>query len=326
METKKVLQINGIAVDKNQLKKQLENIAVTHNLKSKTDKSTYPIPRMIENYEVIKTVYKMLNDNLKQEITIHPAGEWLLDNFYIIEEIVKVIKKELTQKKYQNFVGIKSGKYEGYARIYVLASEIVAYTDNKINREELEEYLVAYQKAKYLSMEEVWNIGIFLQIAIIENIREICEKIYSSQIQKIKAKNIIEKTLEKEQVNTKESNIIKKEVNKKIKLNEIDNSRYAYIEYMSYTLKKYGKKAYSYQKTLEEIISRTGITVQEAIKREHIDIAVRKVSIGNGILSLKAIQRMNFSEIFEKVNGIEELLRQDPAGVYEKMDYKTKEY
>ena len=71
LETKKVLQINGIAVDKNQLKKQLENIAVTHNLKSKTDKSTYPIPRMIENYEVIKTVYKMLNDNLKQEITIH---------------------------------------------------------------------------------------------------------------------------------------------------------------------------------------------------------------------------------------------------------------
>ncbi|MCI8655682.1 MAG: hypothetical protein HFJ48_07490 [Clostridia bacterium] len=326
MEAKKILQINGIAVDKNQLKNQLENIATTHNITAKTDKATYPIPRMIENYEVIKTVYKMLNSNLKQEITIHPAGEWLLDNFYIIEETVKTIRKDITQKKYRNFVGIKSGKYEGYARVYVLASEIIAYTDNKINREELEEYLIAYQKAKYLSMEEVWNIGTFLQIAIIENIREICEKIYSSQIQKIRAKNIIEKTLEKRQTEMKENNIIRKEVKKKIKLNEIDNSRYAYIEYMSYSLKKYGKRAYSYQKTLEEIVSRTGITVQEAIKREHIDIAVRKVSIGNGILSLKAIQRMNFSEIFEKVNGIEELLRQDPASVYEKMDYKTKEY
>ena len=95
---------------------------------------------------------------------------------------------------------------------------------------------------------------------------------------------------------------------------------------MSYSLKKYGKKAYGYQKALEEIIKRTGLTVQDAIKREHIDIAVRKVSIGNSILSIKAIQRMNFSEIFEKVNGIEELLRQDPARIYEKMDYKTKEF
>ncbi len=326
MEGKRVLQINGIAIDKNQLKKQLENIATTHNLESKSDKQTYPIPRMLENYEVIKTVYKMLNDNLKQEITIHPAGEWLLDNFYIIEETIKIIKKELTQKKYQNFVGIKSGKYEGYARIYVLAAEIVAYTDSKINREELEEYLISYQKAKYLSMEEVWNIGTFLEIAIIENIREICERIYNSQIQKMRAKNIIEKTLEKKETDLKENTTaLLKEVKQKVKLNVIDNSRYAYIEYMSYSLKKYGKKAYSYQKALEEIVSRTGITVQEAIKREHIDIAVRKVSIGNGILSLKAIQRMNFSEIFEKVNGIEELLRQDPAGVYEKMDYKTKE-
>ena len=327
MEGKKVLQINGIAIDKSQLKKQLENVATTHNLKSKSDKQTYPIPRMLENYEVIKSVYKMLNNNLKQEITIHPAGEWLLDNFYIIEETIKIIKKELTQKKYQNFVGIKSGKYEGYARIFVLASEIVAYTDNKINREELEEYLISYQKAKYLSMEEVWNIGTFLEIAIIENTREICERIYNSQIQKMRAKNIIEKTLEKKETDLKENTTaLLKEVKQKEKLNIIDNSRYAYIEYMSYSLKKYGKKAYSYQKALEEIVSRTGITVQEAIKREHIDIAVRKVSIGNGILSLKAIQRMNFSEIFEKVNGIEELLRQDPAGVYEKMDYKTKEY
>ncbi len=30
------------------------------------------------------------------------------------------------------------GPYKGYARIYVLASEIVAYTDNKIEKNDLE--------------------------------------------------------------------------------------------------------------------------------------------------------------------------------------------
>ena len=83
-----------------------------------------------------------------------------------------------TIKKYTNFVGIANGQYKGFARIYVLAAEIVAYTDNNIERKDLEHYLASYQTKKTLNMEEIWNIGLFLEIAIIENIREVCEKIY----------------------------------------------------------------------------------------------------------------------------------------------------
>ena len=94
---------------------------------------------------------------------------------------------------------------------------------------------------------------------------------------------------------------------------------------MSYKLKKYGKKTESYLKILEEETLKTGSSVSEIIKREHFDIAVRKIAIGNCITSIKKIQRINFLEIFEKINGVEEVLRSDPAGVYENMDYKTKE-
>ena len=94
---------------------------------------------------------------------------------------------------------------------------------------------------------------------------------------------------------------------------------------MSYKLKKYGKKTESYLKILEEETLKTGSSVSEIIKREHFDIAVRKITIGNCITSIKKIQRINFLEIFEKINGVEEVLRQDPSGVYENMDYKTKE-
>ena len=110
LNTNRILQIDGAILDKYQLEKHLENIAITHNIKEKTDKDTYPVPRLVENYEVIKTVYDLLNQNLKQDISIHPAGEWLLDNFYIIEQSVKQIKKDLTLKKYRNFVRFKIWK------------------------------------------------------------------------------------------------------------------------------------------------------------------------------------------------------------------------
>ena len=323
MKTNKILKINGTPLDKYQLEKYLGKIASNHNLVGKSQKNTYPVPHMLESFKVIQDVYNLLNEHLKLGISIHPAGEWLLDNLYVIEECVKQIEKELTLKKYTSFLGIANGPYKGFARIYVLASEIVAYTDNRIERKDLESYLASYQTKKTLSMEEIWNIGIFLEIAIIENIREVCEKIYISQMEKYKAENIVERLVENK---NKQEQVFKNTNIKKIEKNVLNDMQYSFVEYMSYILKRYGKKGYSYLKALEEIVELTGTNVSEIIKKEHFDIAVRKVSIGNSITSIKKIQRINFLEIFEKINGVEELLKKDPSSVYEKMDIKTKEY
>lgn len=192
----KTLNIKGALLDKHQLESYLEKIASDHILKQESNIETYPIPRLQENFKFIEETYEILNEHLKKGINIHPAGEWLLDNYYIIEETVKTIIKELTKNKYKNLLGIAGGAYEGYARIYVLATEIVCYTEGRIDSHTLEDYLKAYQNKKTLNMEEIWNIGIFLQIAIIENIRNVCEKIYSSQIQKYRVEDIIERLVE----------------------------------------------------------------------------------------------------------------------------------
>ena len=323
MNKKKKLKINGETLDKNQLKNHLKKIAANHDLTTKSDKKTYPIPHLLDNFKYIQKVYFLLNEHLSLGLSIHPAGEWLLDNFYIVEESVKQIEKELTLKKYRNFLGVSNGEYKGYARIYVLASEIVAYTDNKIEKGDLEDFLESYQTKRTLSMEEIWNIGLFLQIAIIENIKIVCEKIFSSQIQKYKAENIVERLIEKKDKNRlifKNKKII--EVDRK----SIKDSPDAFIEYMGYILKRYGKKGNRYLNALEDIMELKGTTISDIIKKEHFNIAVNKVSIGNSIVSIKKIQRINFLEIFEKVNGVEELLKKDPSKVYEKMDSKTKEY
>ena len=317
------LDIEGAILDEEQLKKHMEKIAIQHTLKSKSDKNTYPIPQMLTNYGLIKSTYNLLNEHIKLGINIHPAGEWILDNFYIIEESVRQIEKEITLKKYTNFVGIQNGKYTGFARIYVLATEIVAYTDNRINGENLEKYLQAYQTKKTLNMEEIWNIGIFLQIAIIQNIADICEKIYSSQIQKYKVKSIIERLVEKKDKSELKYNQFS---GMRLKGNDVRNMKYPFIEYMSYSLKKYGKKAYGYLNILEEEVEKLGITVSDAIQKEHFATAIRKITMGNCITSIKKIQRINFLDIFEKINGVEGILSNDPAGIYDKMEYKTKEY
>lgn len=319
----KILNIKGTVLDKNQLENYMEKLASDNIIKNSSDKETYPIPRLVENFELITNVYNMLNMHLKLGINIHPAGEWVLDNYYIIEETVKRIKEDLTLNKYINFVGIDNGQYKGVARIYFLAAQMCAYTEDGINKDNIIYMLQAYQKKKSLSMDEIWNIGLFIQISIIEKIAEVCEKIYSSQMQKYKVENIVERLVEQKNKEELIYNNDKRYKSSKLGYREM---KYPFIEYMSYKLKKSGKKAHGYLEALEEQVEKMGTNVSDVIKKEHFDIALKKVLMANSIISIKEINRINFLEIFEKINGVEEILKNDPANVYQKMDYKTKEY
>lgn len=321
MKNYRNLDIKGTVLDRNQLENYLEKMASDHVLQNKSSKDTYPIPKLKENFEAILEVYNLLNEHIKLGLPIHPAGEWLLDNFYMIEETYKMIIKELTLSKYTKFLGLSNGVNKGFARIYALAFEIVAYTDSKIDTKTLTSLLYSYQKKKTLSMDEIWNIGIFIQIALIQNIKDICEKIYYSQMQKYRVENILERLVEnKEDLKYKNLNMYKQRVK------GYGEMKYPFIEYMSYRLKKYGKSAYSYINALEEQVNKMGTTVDEVIRKEHFDMALKKVTMANAITSIKELLRMDFMQVFQNINGVEEVLKKDPASVYSKMDYKTKEY
>lgn len=178
----------------------------------------------------------------------------------------------------------------GFARIYVLASIIVAYTEGKIEEESLKLFLAAYQNKKTLSMEEIWSMPLFLEIAIVQNIKEVCEKIYLAQMQKYKVESIIERLVDQKE---------DRKFTKPVKTIKSENMNYPFIEYLSYKLKSYGKRGYPYLQVLEEQVEKKESSVSSVIKKEHFDMAVKKVLIGNLIVSLKEISKIDFGEMVE---------------------------
>ena len=302
----KTLNTKEIVLDKKLLKEYLAKLAADSIIKEKSSPDTYPIPRVLDNFEYITLIYTLLNQHVKLGIPIHPAGEWLLDNFYLIENTVKILQKSLSKNKYEKFPRIANGVNAGFARIFVLCNEIVMNTDGRIDERETTEYIQAYQTQKNLYMNEIWNIGIFLQISIIEKIRGICEKIFISQMQKFKVENMLQRILE----------------NKDVKKLKLDVDLYSFIEYMAYRLKTYGKEAAPFLAILEEQVQKNGMTLSDVINKEHFDIALKRVSMQNSILSIKAISRMDILSIFENTSVVEKMLNTDK--VYKKMDYKSK--
>lgn len=172
---------------------------------------------------------------------------------------------------------------------------MAAYTEYCIEPDKLSFMLQAYQKKKTLSMEEIWNMGIFLQIAVISNIRNVCEKIYSAQLQKYRVESIVERLVE--QKPKEEQVFLHHPKTQQLGFGEM---KYPFIEYMSYRLKKMGRKAYGYLEVLEEQVRKMGTDLSDVIQKEHFDIALRKVSMGNSIRSIKELLRINFQEFLNK--------------------------
>lgn len=100
--------------------------------------------------------------------------------------------------------------------------------------------------------------------------------------------------------------------NYKIKILESREMKYPFIEYMSYRLKKYGKKSASYLKILEEQVMKMGTTVEEIIRKEHFDIAVKKVAIGNCIKSIKEIRKNKLTRNLWKHKWSRRIIKKRP--------------
>ena len=109
---------------------------------------------------------------------ITPAGEWLLDNFYLIEEQIRTAKRHLPKgysrelpRLAQRPVGRTAARLRHRARSD-LARRRPASTPRACAR-----FVAAYQTVTPLKLGELWAIPIMLRLALIENLRRVGARI-----------------------------------------------------------------------------------------------------------------------------------------------------
>ncbi|MBK7653088.1 MAG: hypothetical protein IPJ20_23415 [Flammeovirgaceae bacterium] len=60
---------------------------------------------MESNEAILHSVRKLLTDSVKSNQLITPAGEWLLDNFYLLEEHIRSAKIHFPKDTVKTFHG-----------------------------------------------------------------------------------------------------------------------------------------------------------------------------------------------------------------------------
>ncbi|HOR85879.1 MAG TPA: glucoamylase family protein [Bacillota bacterium] len=276
--------------------------------------------RMNKNFRFITSVYKDLNEYSNVRCSVTPAAEWLLDNFYIIEEQVKEIRQSLSRKYYFQLPRLKSGFLKGYPRVYAIALELVSHTDGRFDDKQLIGFVSSYQTQSLLSNGELWAIPMMIRMALIEHIRRVCENISISQQQWNKAERLAEQLLSYKNKKPEELLAIAKESMKQ--LEEINSS---YGEHLLNMLKKHGIEIAPIIHYIDERLSEQHTTSESITHLEHKEQASRQVSMGNSITSLRFISTLDWKIVFETLSQVEQILRQDPSGIYLNMDFLSRD-
>ena len=277
------------------------------------------------DYKIISKTYKILVKTFDKKIQMHSAGQWILDNMYIIEEQYSDIvdNRRVLKNKRLPLVRTQDGKTQ--VAIFELAYELVESHTGYVDKEIIFDCLREHQKVTYLTSEELDLFVLMVKIALLKFISNIAIEITNSQMQKIEVERILGN--ENQFQDMKNADKFFKEIGKSGKLSDISsasNTNTAFVEYMSYRLKEMGTQGDRYYAQLQEEINKLGFSIEEAIIKEHMIIAKSTDQIGRAISSYKVLQALNFRQIFEAVNKIDETLLEDYTGEFEKCDYKTK--
>ena len=315
------LNMRDASLTSEELDDHAKRIALEHSISRKKSLLNWPVPRLNDNYDFILSVYKGLNEDIQKKRPIHASAEWLLDNFYIIEEQVKVLRRELTKKNYLRLPVLQKGPFKGYARIFTIAADLVAHTDGQVDEAILIDYLKAYQTNSVLFDREIWAVPTVIRLALIENLRPLCENIKNTQLEWHKADELYGEWLKNE---SRDGEKASKVITDCLKAMEDINP--SFIEHLSYRLRRSGRSYMSVLRDMDYVIFRLGASAQQITQKEHSTRSANTVSMGNSITSLRCFGTTDFADFFQSASFVEQILSHDPDGTYPQMDISSRNY
>ena len=278
------------------------------------------LKRLAENKAVLIGVRNLLTEAVKANRRITPAGEWLLDNFYLIEEQIRTAKRHLPKGYSRELPRLLNGPSAGLPRVYDLALETISHGDGRVDPEGLSSFIAAYQTVTALKLGELWAIPIMLRIALIENLRRVAARIATDRIDRNLADYWADQMTE-----------IAEQDPKSLILVIADMARSdppmvsSFVAELTRRLQGQGPDLALPLTWIEQRLAESGWTSKELVQSENQQQAADQVSMSNSIGSLRFLGAMDWRVFVETQSVVEQNLRQDTGGVYGKMDFPTRD-
>jgi len=295
------------------------HLATTHVL-APGQPSDQLLARLGENERALTHTFGLLSVAAKANRRITPAGEWLLDNFYLIDEQVRTARRHLPKGYSRELPRLASGPSAGHPRVYDIALETIAHGDGHVDPESLSSFVAAYQSVSTLHIGELWAIPIMLRLALIENLRRVSTRLAADRIARDCAHRWAEQMTQIAEIDPKS-----------LILSIADMAR-SQPPMVSSFVAEFSRRLQGRSPALalpltwiEQLLAESGQTIEQSVQQEIQHQAADQASISNSIGSLRFLEAMDWRKFVETMSVVEQKLREDPMGVYARMDFTSRD-
>jgi cyclic beta-1,2-glucan synthetase len=256
----------------------------------------------------LRQTYTQLAGDTEGE-AVSPAAEWLLDNFHIIAAAARDIQHDLPPPYFKRLPRVAADEFSGLPRIYALAVELVGTSAGRIDAQRLQRFISAFQSVTPLTIGELWAWPSMLKLALIDYLRERADILDEMRAHRLAADRLAS-AIESERAGDGEWP---------------DEVHPAFVTHLLRRSRALGSGASSLHRQLDEALARRGETMEDAIRNDGQHQAAQQAGVANLITSLRFIGTFDWSEFFESISLVEQVLQRDPAGVYSQMDFRSRD-
>lgn len=292
---------------------QHQNIGTSRraNLKRKLNDAVKKLNRYYDEYR----------SDLKSKLNIPSAGEWLIDNLYLINEQAAFVRRNFPASYYSRLPILTSGPARGTRRIYAIIIALLDYSGGHCDLKSLVSFLDAYQEVQPLTMGELWAVPLLLRAAIIDKLSRIFAEINEQALPKNQIKVFVKHVIPFLKVNVSDKiHYIISGIEKRL-----DLTNPLVLVHLTHYLREH-IESLPLLHWLEARTATQKISLPRLVEQDSAKQAQYRVTVGLLFTSLHEITSTIWEHYFEELSLVEKYLRQDPAGVYPKMDFTSRDF
>ena len=296
-----------------------KNLADMHQLKYGRTRD-HLLVRLDDNKRLLLEVHNLLTKDVKTECRITPAGEWLLDNFHVIEEQIRTASCHLPKCYSQELPCLSNGPSSGLPRVYEIALETISHADGHVDPKSLSSFVAAYQSVSTLNLGELWAIPIMLRLALIENLRRVAARLAVSRLDRNRAAYWADQM---KKIAAKEPKNLILVIADMAQSNPPMVS--SFVAELTRRLHGQGPALSMPLTWIEQRLSEFSLSIEQLVSSEAQRLAADQVSMSNSIGSLRFLNAIDWRKFVETLSLVDKTLEEDPGDVYGKMDFCTRD-
>jgi cyclic beta-1,2-glucan synthetase len=156
-----------------QLEAMASQLAQGHPVSSRPVAQDYLLTRLADQKVLLAKAYRHFLSSSEKALPLSYAAEWLLDNYHLIQQVLRQVEADLPATYYRQLPKLGSESVDGgFPRVYILARDFILHEAGQIDPARARRFVAAYQTIQSLTMGEVWALPTMLRFVVLESVTQ----------------------------------------------------------------------------------------------------------------------------------------------------------